>query len=424
MTFGSIKKECFSVADIKPFPCIRPRVDLAYQTAALPYDVFSLEEAREEIEKHPLSFLRIDMSEATFPYDIDHEDEKVFERAKSILEHDIDSGTYISDETPSFYLYRLSTKTGISQTGIVACVSIDDYLEDRVKRHEKTRASKEVNRIKHVEALEAQTGPIFLTFRPDDSIDSFTEKAKLVPPLYDFMAPDKVRHTVWRLNKEEDIDMLRRTFSEIPNLYIADGHHRAASAVKSGLRRREALGTLPRTQESDYFLAVLFPSDQLTILDYNRVVKGLNGFEASTFLDALRTDFIVDGPYETAYKPDSKAKFGMFLEGHWYCLQSKETPEANDPISGLDVSLLQDKILEPLLGIEDPRNDERIDFVGGIRGMEELERRASTDMTLAFSLYPTSIEELFAVADADLLMPPKSTWFEPKLRSGLFSHQI
>lgn len=409
---------------VKPFPCIRPRVGMAEHVAALPYDVFSLSEAQEEIAKHPHSFLRIDMTEATFPYPIDHNEDAVFEKAAELLNEAIDEGIYVADDRPSYYLYRLISPEGTPQTGVVACSSIDDYLSGAIKKHEKTRAEKEYNRIRHVDELNAQTGPIFLAFRSDGAIEKVIGRYENDTPLYHIHADDGVQHIVWRINSAEDEQIIRSTFADTEALYIADGHHRAASAVKAGILRRERAGNTGQPLESDHFLSVIFPSDQLTILDYNRVVSGLNGLTADVFLAKIREYFVVEGPCTSPVKPQEKGCFGMYFDGAWYELRIKSEFASDDPVSGLDVSLLQDNLLGPTLGIEDPRTDERIDFIGGIRGLEELERRVSEDMTVAFSLYPTSIDELFAVADAGLLMPPKSTWFEPKLRSGIFIHRI
>lgn len=416
------------MADVKPFPCMRPRVDMVERVASLPYDVFSLSEAKEEIAKYPHSFLRIDMTEATFSYPVDHNEDVVFEKAAELLEEAKADGTYLIDDHPSYYLYRLVSPDGKPQTGVVACASIDDYLDGTIKKHEKTRAEKEYNRIRHVDELNAQTGPIFLAFRSDGTIEEITAKVESETPLYDFCADDGVRHILWRVDSPEDEASIRSAFERTDPLYIADGHHRAASAVKAGMLRRKRAetesGNGAPSLESDYFLSVIFPSDQLTILDYNRVIAGLNGLSKARFLEKIGEHFVVEGPFDSSFKPRQKGHFGMYLDGSWYKLAIKHTFESDDPVAGLDVSILQDNLLAPVLGITDPRTDERIDFIGGIRGSEELERRVSEDMTVAFVLYPTSIEELFTVADAGLLMPPKSTWFEPKLRSGIFIHRI
>lgn len=416
------------MVDVIAFPCIRPRHDKASEVASLPYDVFKLDEAKEEIVRNPHSFLRIDMPEATFSDEVDHNDDAVFEKARALLDQDIRDGTYLTDATPHYYLYRLTPQDGPGQTGIVGCASIDDYQEGRIKKHEKTRADKEINRIKHVDICSAQTGPIFLAFRSNGTVEQVMEKTTTKEPLYDFVADDGVRHTVWVILDPLDESTIKQAFNETDALCIADGHHRAASAVKAGLLRREqsvAEGTSDASPlESDHFLSVIFPSDQLTILDYNRVVADLNGLGKQDFLDRIADSFDISAPQESAFKPSEKGSFGMYLDGSWYQLSIHANLLSNDPVEALDVALLQNNLLAPILGIQDPRTDERIDFVGGIRGLKELERRVETDMEVAFALFPTSIEELFEVADADLLMPPKSTWFEPKLRSGIFIHRI
>lgn len=412
------------MVDVVPFPCVRPHEDLVQDIAALPYDVFNRSEAKAEIAKHPRSFLSIDMPEATFDTDIDHNDDAVFERARELLDAAIERGDFISDDTPHYYLYRLTNAEGHSQTGIVGCSSVDDYENNRIKKHEKTRADKEYNRIHHVDTTSAQTGPIFLAFRSSGAIEDVIKKNTFQPPLYDFVADDGVRHSVWRIDSAEDTACVKEAFQNTDSLYIADGHHRAASAVKAGLMRREAAGNPSEAIEADHFLSVIFPSDQLRILDYNRVVTDLLGLSSEEFFARIGERFDITGPQNEPYKPSAKGSFGMFLNGSWYGLRIKEAYLNDNPVEGLDVALLQNNLLEPVLGIEDPRTDKRIDFVGGIRGLGELERRVNEGMAVAFAMYPTSIEELFDVADAGLLMPPKSTWFEPKLRSGIFIHRI
>lgn len=458
------------MADVVPFSCIRPRKDRASEVASLPYDVFNLAEARAEIKRHPHSFLRIDMAEATLPETVEKHDDAIYAQARALLDEAIAGGTYVEDGEPSYYLYRLRTADGRSQTGVVGCASIDDYESGVIKKHEKTRADKEIDRIRHVDTCSAQTGPIFLAFRSDGAIEAVIDRVGSQPPLYDFEADDGVRHTVWRVDDAADTETIQSTFERTPALYIADGHHRAASAVKAGLLRREAARaaagegvcaaggaqgdapsegrntaageafavSVPAVEstlragrsasvpalESDHFLSVIFPSDQLTILDYNRVVADLNRLAPRAFLDRVRERFEVGEASDEPCKPASKGSFGMYLDGTWYPLAIKGAYRSDDPVAGLDVALLQDNLLGPILGIDDPRTDKRIDFVGGIRGLDELERRVDEGMAVAFALFPTSIDELFAVADADLLMPPKSTWFEPKLRSGLFIHRI
>lgn len=418
------------MADVIPFSCIRPRKDKASGVASLPYDVFSVEEARAEIERHPCSFLRIDLAEATLPDSVEKGDDAIYEQAKLLLGKAIADGVYVEDDKPCYYLYRLRVAGGRSQTGVVGCASIDDYTSGVIKKHENTRADKEIDRIRHVNTCGAQTGPILLAFRSDGAIEEVIDRVTALSPLYDFEADDGVRHTVWRVDAATDKQEIRQAFERTSSLYIADGHHRAASAVKAGLLRRDAVRVAGgeregrESLESDHFLSVVFPSDQLTILDYNRAVADLNGLSSGEFLDRIRERFEVGEAAPMPCKPDCKGSFGMYLDGAWYSLEIKDAYRSSDPVAGLDVALLQDNLLGPVLGIEDPRTDKRIDFIGGIRGLEELKRRVDGGMAVAFALYPTSIEELFAVADAGLLMPPKSTWFEPKLRSGLFIHRI
>jgi uncharacterized protein (DUF1015 family) len=314
---------------------------------------------------------------------------------------------------------------GRSQTGIVACASIDDYVSGVIKKHENTREEKELDRIRHVDTCNAQTGPIFLAYRSNDVISGIMTAYQKTAPLYAFTADDGITHNVWRIADKKDVEAIRVAFAGIESIYIADGHHRAASAVKVGLKRRQENPGYTGTEEYNFFLSVLFPEDQLMILPYNRVVKDLNGLTKDAFLAAIRKDFTVEELGTEPFGPTKKGTFGMYLDGKWYKLSAGlRMQKVMDPVAGLDVSLLQDYLLGPVLGIGDPRTDKRIDFIGGIRGLKELERRVSLDMTVAFSMYPTQISELFSVADAGLLMPPKSTWFEPKLRSGLFIHKL
>ena len=411
------------MADIKPFNCIRPAIKVAEDVAALPYDVYNRKEACEAVKDKPLSFLNIDRAETQFDDSVGTYDDCVYDKAKELLDKEISEGVFIEDGADAYYIYEL-TMDGRSQTGIVACASIDDYLENRIKKHEKTRADKEEDRIRHVDRTGAQTGPIFLAYRANDIINKIVAENKTNPVLYDFTSDDGIRHTVWKIGNQDDVNGIRDAFASINSIYIADGHHRAASAVKVGLKRREANPEYTGKEEFNYFLSVLFPDEQLMIMPYNRVVKDLNGYSTDEFLEAISKYFTVEEKGKKAFYPEHKGSFGMYLDDTWYLLTAKESIMSEDPVDGLDVAILQDYLLTPILGIGDPRIDKRIDFIGGIRGLGELERRADNDMKLAFSMYPTSISELFAVADADMLMPPKSTWFEPKLRSGLFIHRI
>lgn len=412
------------MATIKPFFCIRPEANVAHRVAALPYDVYNRSEAKAVASKDSLSFLNIDRAESQFPDDVDTYADCVYAKAAELLNARIADGTFVSDTTENYYIYEL-TMDGRTQTGIVACASIDDYLNNVIKKHENTRADKEEDRIRHVDTCNAQTGPIFLAYRKNETIYSVVAKTKQNPPLYDFTSEDGITHRVFVISDPADVSAVADAFASIDSIYIADGHHRAASAVKVGVKRREAHPGYTGTEEFNFFLSVLFPEDELKILPYNRVVKDLNGLTKEAFLARIAQEFTVEELGTTAFQPTKKATFGMYLDDTWYCLTANETLQSiTDPVESLDVSLLQDYLLAPVLGIGDPRTDKRIDFIGGIRGLGELERRVATDMTVAFSMYPTSIGELFAVSDAGRLMPPKSTWFEPKLRSGLFIHKL
>ncbi len=410
------------MATVIPFCAVRPRIDIAERVASLPYDVYNRAEAKIETQREPLSFLCIDRAETQLPDDVDTYDPKVYDKARSLMKKRIDDNTFVQDSSKCFYIYEL-VMDGRSQTGIVGCASIDDYINGTIKKHENTRADKEVDRINHVDALSAQTGPIFLAYRGRDDIKAVIAKAKKSAALYDFKSPDGISHRVWAVREDKDIKCIEDAFADTDSIYIADGHHRCASAVSVGLRRRDAHPDYDGGEEFNYFLSVLFADEELMIMDYNRVVKDLNGKSAAQVLDELGKLGAVKEE-KKAYRPGHKGEVGVFLEGRWYSLKFDDRLIPDDPVKGLDVSVLQDNVLGPLFGIGDPKTDKRIDFVGGIRGLSELERRVNTDCAIAFSMFPTSIAELFAVADAGLLMPPKSTWFEPKLRSGLFIHEI
>lgn len=412
------------MATVRPFRCIRPVKEYAGRIAALPYDVYNRSEAKQEIEREPLSFLRIDRAETNFGDDVDTYDDRVYAKAKELLDGMIKDGYFMIDDEECYYIYEL-VMDGRSQTGLVACASVDDYLNDIIKKHENTREDKEIDRIRHVDTCNAQTGPIFLAYRSVKTIDEIIDNAKTKEPLYYFTSADGIGHHVWKISDREQIDTIQKSFAGIDDIYIADGHHRAASAVKVGLKRREANPGYTGKEEFNFFLSVLFPHDQLKILPYNRTVADLNGYTKEEFINKVRANFIVEEMGREPYAPKEKGEFGMLLDGQWYRLIARnEIKKSDDPVKSLDVSILQDYLLGPVLGIKDPRKDKRIDFIGGIRGLKELERRTSEDMKVAFSMYPTSIDELFAVSDAGKLMPPKSTWFEPKLRSGLFIHAL
>ncbi len=412
------------MALVKPFLCTRPNTQVAHRVAALPYDVFNRKEAKQEIEKEPMSFLRIDRAETEFLEEVNTYDPCVYAKAKELLEQGISDGTFVTEEKECYYVYELIMQ-GRSQTGLVACASIDDYRNNIIKKHENTREEKELDRINHVDICDAQTGPIFLAYRTHPVVNQIIAEVKQSEPLYAFSAADGIIHNVWKLELESKIEEIKKAFQEIDSIYIADGHHRAASAVKVGLKRRHENPEYTGEEEFNFFLSVLFPHDQLMIMPYNRAVQGLNGLSKSDFIASLKENFELQLIGNTPYEPKEKAVFGMYLEDTWYELRAKaKLKDITDPVASLDVSLLQDYLLRPVLGIEDPRIDHRIDFIGGIRGLKELERRVKEDMTVAFSMYPTSIVELFEVSDAGKLMPPKSTWFEPKLRSGLFIHKL
>lgn len=411
------------MAQIRPFMAYRPCKGMEEKIAALPYDVYNRQEACEVVKEKTESFLAIDRAETQFSDEVDTYAPCVYEKADEMLRKKIMEGKFVQDPVPCFYLYEL-TMDGNSQTGVVACASIDDYRNNVIKKHENTRADKEEDRIRHVDTCSMQTGPIFLAYRAKEELQNKIAEIKAQAPVYDFVSEDGIGHRVWVISESADVAMIEDAFAKIPAIYIADGHHRCASAVKVGLKRREQHPDHTGEEEFNYFLSVIFPDEELRIMDYNRVVKDLNGLDTDTFLAKLKEHFILEKKGSAPYRPEKKGTFGMFLEDEWYSLAAKEEIQSEDAVEGLDVSLLQNYLLKPVLGIEDPKTDKRIDFVGGIRGLTELERRVHTDMKVAFSMYPTSIGELFAVADAERLMPPKSTWFEPKLRSGLFLHEI
>lgn len=405
------------MTSILPFKALRPTVLLAPLVASRPYDVLNSKEAREVAKDNPYSFLHVTKSEIDLAEAIDIHSEVVYEKAKENLQRMIQGGILIEEEKPCYYIYQL-TMNGRSQTGLVAVSSVDDYHQDRIKKHEFTRPEKEKDRIDHMYTIKAQTGNVFLAMRDVPALNKLMEAEQQHAPLYDFVAEDGVRHCVWVVEASASIDTITTLFREqVACTYIADGHHRAASAAKVS-------AALPDRPNARYFLTTIFPASQLAIMDYNRVIKDLNGHDVSGFLEKLQEDFIVQ-PCDKAVRPSQLHSFGMYLNGGWYQLQAKEGTYTDDPIGVLDVTILTQRVLEKLLGITDQRTDTRIDFVGGIRGLHELEKRVdSREMQVAFSLYPVSIEQLFAIADSGEVMPPKSTWFEPKLRDGLLTHLI
>lgn len=412
------------MAELKPFSCIRPREDLVEKIAALPYDVVNRREAKAIVKANPYSFLKIDRAETQLEDCVDIYSDTVYEKARATLQEMIEDGSFLTEESPCYYIYEL-TMHGRTQTGIVGCASVDDYLNDRIKKHENTKPEKELDRIRHVDTCSAHTGPIFLAYRKNNRLSQIQEEEKRKEPLYAFVAEDGIRHRVWKVDEENRIGEIYAIFESIPEIYIADGHHRAASAVKTGLKRRKEAGQYTGAEEFNYFLSVLFPDQELMIMDYNRFVHDLNGKSIEEFFKLLEEIFSVEKIGTAAYKPEKKGEIGMYMDHKWYCLTLHTLDDAKDPSERLDVAQLQKKVLTPILGIEDPKTDSRIEFVGGIRGLSELEKLVDQrEGSVAFAMYPTSMEELFEVADAGLLMPPKSTWFEPKLRSGLFIHRF
>ena len=411
------------MAVIRPFAAYRPDPAVVSEVAALPYDVYNRKEAKAEVARCPKSFLAIDRPETVHPDDFDMYSDEAYATARRLLDTAMQDGTYLQEDVPVYYIYEL-VMDGRSQTGLVACASIDDYVNEVIKKHENTREEKEQDRIRHIDTCDAQTGPIFLAYREQPEISVIIRCIQQEEePVYDFTAPDGVTHRVWVIDDPADVKALEQEFAGLDQIYIADGHHRAASAVKVGLKRRAEHPDYDGTEEFNFFLSVLFPDSELAILPYNRVVKDWNGHSAAEFLEFAKTLGTVTVS-ETPVQPEEKGTVGIFAEGKWYTFSFRKELLNDDPVEGLDVSLLQNNILKPFFGIDDPRTSDRIDFVGGIRGLAELEKRVAEDAVIAFSMYPTSIGELFSVADAGLLMPPKSTWFEPKLRSGIFIHKL
>ncbi|OLS02972.1 DUF1015 domain-containing protein [Tissierella creatinophila] len=414
------------MAILKPFKAYRPTTELADKVAALPYDVMNSDEARKMVVDNPYSFLHVDKAEIDLDPNVDIHDRLVYEKARENLQTMIQNKILIQDKSDKLYIYK-QVMDGRSQIGLVGCTAIDDYLNDTIKKHEYTRPDKEQDRINHVDYTNANTGPIFLTYKKNDEVNRGinnwinTNKSE-----YDFTSQDGIQHTVWVIDDNDVIEKLTSLFQNIDHLYIADGHHRSASAAKVGLKRREEFPNYDGTEEFNFFLSVIFPDEDLYIMDYNRVVKDLNGLSTKEFIDKIKEKFEVKSyEGEGGFKPQEKDTFGMYLDGNWYELKAKKGMfDPEDPVERLDVSILQNNILDPILGIKNPRTDTRIDFVGGLRGLAELESRVSDGMKVAFSMYPTTIDDLIAIADAGKVMPPKSTWFEPKLRSGLFIHEL
>jgi len=413
------------MAVVRPFRGLRPKKELVREVAAPPYDVLDSNEAREMAKGNPYSFLHVNKPEIDLDPEIDLYDERVYQKAAENLGKLRHEGVVFQDDNPNFYIYRQKMGNHV-QTGLVACASVDEYEKNIIKKHELTRQDKEDDRVKHMRALNAQVGPVFLTYKADAKIDALVLRIAGGEPTYDFQSGDGVYHTLWKVEEERTIAEIINLFEAVDFLYVADGHHRSASAQRVRDLKRSENPTHKGDEEYNYFLTVIFPHNQMQILDYNRVVKDLNGFTKEEFLKKVEEKFEVKASGTAQFKPGRSHEFGMYLDGGWYGLTARfGNFDTNDPVKGLDVSILQENLLTPLLGIGDPRKDKRIDFVGGIRGLQELEKRVNSgNWTVAFALYPTSIEELMRIADAGKTMPPKSTWFEPKLKSGLVVHLL
>ena len=413
------------MAVFRPFNAVRPVPALAFKVAALPYDVMNSNEARKMVVGNPYSFLHVDKAEIDLDPSIDIYDDRVYAKAAENLRKMQEEGTYIQDAKPCYYIYR-QIMNGRAQTGIVGCASVDDYLNNRIKKHELTRADKEADRIRHVDTCDANTGPIFFTYRERESVSSIVNRwMKEHTPVYDFISEDGITHTVWVIDDDKILKSLEENFNKIPDFYIADGHHRAASAVRVAQKRRAANPDYKGNEEFNYFLAVLFPDSELKIMDYNRVVHDLNGNSPEQFIEKLSKVYEISEHKQGKCVPPEKHTAGMYMGGKWYLLRAKEgCYNVDDPVDSLDVSILQKNVLTPILGIDDPRTSERISFVGGIRGLGELERLVDGGKAVAFAMYPTGLDELMKIADTNNIMPPKSTWFEPKLRSGIFIHKL
>ncbi|MDK2561933.1 DUF1015 family protein [Romboutsia sedimentorum] len=413
------------MATIKPFKAIMPREDLAKHVASLPYDVMNSEEAKTLAQDNPYSFLHIDKAEIDLNKDIYEYDESVYIKASENLNEFRDNNILIKEEKECLYIYK-QVMNGRSQIGIVACVSVDESLNGIIKKHEYTKPDKELDRTNHIKYCNAHTGTILITYKNKEIINKIVKDYSYNnKPIYDFITSDNISHTIWKIEDKETLSSLIEGFEKVPYLYIADGHHRAASAENIAKKMRTQNQAYTGKEEFNYFLAMIAPDNELMILDYNRVVKHLNGLEDNEFIDKLKENFEIREIKDDKYKPNEKGKIGMYLSGKWYEIKVKEGMIQNkDIIKSLDVSILHDNIINPILGIKNSREDKRIDFIGGIRGLNELENRVDNDMKVAFALYPTSIEELIKVADERKIMPAKSTWFEPKVRCGLFLHEL
>ena len=421
------------MAVVKPFRAIRPQPKYVERVSSLPYDVYSQKEAKDLVLRNPMSFLKIVRPETTFPKSTNMYSDKVYEKARALIEENIRKGIFVEEDKECYYIYR-QIMNGRTQTGLVGCFAVDDYLNNVIKKHEFTRPEKEDDRTRHIDICSAQTGLVFLAYREAEETKRILEQATHREPIYDFFSIDNVRQLVWKIDDPAKVEKITEAFAKIESMYIADGHHRSASAARVCQRRRQIKPEYDGTEEFNYFMAVAFPHDQLLVLPYYRVVKDLNGMNKKAFLKAVedagfrvkRVNRITSARERRhgVYQPRYKGEIAMYVGGRWYRLRAMPQILKTDAVGSLDVSLLQDNILEPILGIKDPRTDSRIDFVGGIRGMNELEKRCREDMKVAFALYPTSMEELINVTNEGKVMPPKSTWFEPKLQSGLFIHRI
>ncbi len=410
------------MSDIKPFPGLRPQPQLVDKVASPPYDVLSSDEARAIAKQNPDTFLRVVKAEVDLPPDVDVHSDQVYDKSAENFHRLIDEGILVREPSPCFYIYRLKMQNHV-QHGLVVGASVDEYESGAIKKHEHTRRDKEDDRARHVQKLMANAGPVLFTYREVDQISKKINDLSKAAPIYDFIADDGVGHTVWKVSDQDDITWLRDAFRSVPALYIADGHHRSASAYRVRNNLRQANPNHTGDEPYNHFLAVLFADSELQIMGYHRVIKDLNGMEPGEFWVSVQKNFHVEST-KTA-QPQGPKTFSCYLDGDWWRLSAKPgTFPENDPVSSLDVSILQNNLLAPVLGIGDPRTDKRIDFVGGIRGTKELEKRCATDSRIAFALYPVSVDQLMNIADAGQVMPPKSTWFEPKLRSGVIVRSL
>lgn len=415
------------MAVFKPFKAVRPVPEKAALIASLPYDVMDSDEARIEVAKYPLSFLHVEKPEVDLPLGTDLYDPQVYAKAKENLYGYLERGDMLQDSKPMFYIYK-QVMDGRAQYGLVGLASVDEYMNGIIKKHELTRAEKEADRIKHVDICDAHSSPVFFTYRHQQTIDELVHRITgTTTALYDFVTDDNIGHALWVVAEDKDITLIQEAFAKMDYLYVADGHHRTASAAKVGLVRREQFPSYTGEEEFNFFMTVIFPDNQLKIFDYNRVVKDLNGYSRESFFAKISEKFEVVEHHGTgAYHPQKLHDFGMYIDGSWYSLSPRTGSwDETNVVENLDVSILQKNLLQPILGINDPRTDKRIDFIGGIRGLAELEKRVDSGReAVAFAMYPTSMNELISIADAGEIMPPKSTWFEPKLRSGLFIHLL